>query len=1170
MRIVRQTAIGAALCAMLIGSYCVKSYPDDPLLALAAPASRYTITVQVSGATGAFTLANNGDAFNITGDGSHPLGKEYPAGSAYNLVVSTHPTGQNCTITGATGTLNQSVNNVYVTCVSTGLYNISQDRDFISANATAYTTVQITFQSAYAGSYIIKSGADCTSGTQYPDASTSGTLTAGGTTVVTLNTQTGSSPLVSGSTNIIICGYDTGPTLQDEIIRSVTVDNTPPTLTPSQAPGNLTAATSISITCTDTQSGCNGVAVVSQSAPGGSAPPNPADPSINIDGSGATPALYSTALSVPDLQVTTIEAYAVDIAGNRSASALSFQYTVDSSFSNISGEGVNNTHISSVGTKTSVAVTWTSSRSNRPYSLRINSTNCTDGTAIDTGTTGTSGHTSPAIPATSFTPSTDAAYTVRICEENFVGQYDLGKTITVTRDETAPVITAITGNGAYVAHNNSIVYRFSETVDTGATVIGGGDISVEANTGVYSMSTFTNDQLTISPAIGYHTAGMMIWAPGLNRALDLTVSDLAGNSASVSHAYNMRDGTVQPYYSNAQQWNYYIKNDGTSGLTATDTACDGTENAFYMGCIHGGQVRKIMVLDKIDDCTGVSGTDTNGWMDWYCIDPAGTGPVLLVSGGLQTGKDLKDLIDFATPAWNTNSVTIAGTNVPNAPAAAWWTNTVQTLPVGGGSLAVAGGVYVLNANSSLTATLDIAADNVTIAMNTGVILRANGADPMVNNNGKNFFWLQGNFDGNGPPGAISTSAIRIVGPSHYHRLHNLNVWNTEGTVNTGNIHLIDITDSLISHVRAANSTNGNGLVIQDSGGTNTARNIVISSTIYNNFNSGLHIVANGMVDDLLVMNSFFNANGTDGIFVISGGGGLRSSMFANVTVANSGADSFDFGNTSSNKGISLINVIAMNAPGTGILFANGSNSNQVIDSAIALHTTALIDMDSGAQAYFSGKMVLFSAAPDKCINVGTGTGIDDTPGECDPDGSSDHTVILFNDADPGSANGGGFVGPYGGNNPYSLGLNWVGLGAPYQMWGRVGSLVGTSIAIRGRCEEPGFTFPNRRCQNWDLALKSSSIELLNGLSCPGGNDTITHTWQTATPASITFLRHAIEDGTDGIADLPFCFGSEGCIYTPNLGGYQGHGALTASGCPGIGTGTTLENINFQQTSNNGF
>ena len=1166
MRIARQTVIFAALCAFLTGSHCVKNYPDDPLLALAAPPSKYTITVQVSGASGPFSVSNNGDIFNLSGSGAQVLQKEYTSGTAFNVTIAADPTGQSCTVAGGTGILTASVSNVMINCVNTGINSITQDRDFISADATAYTTVQISFQVAYDGSYRIKSGTDCASGTDYPDASATGSFLNGATVNVTLNTQTGSSPLVSGPTNYIICGYDTGPTLQDEIVRTVTVDNTPPTLTPSQAPGNLTAATSVSITCTDSQSGCNGVAVVSQSAPGGSAPPNPADPNINFDGTGATPGLYSGAISVPDLQVTTIEAFAVDIAGNRSASVQSYQYAVDSSFSNISGEGVTNSFISNVGTKTSTVISWSSDRSNRPYTLRINSTNCTDGTAIDTGTTGAGGHTSPAIPATAFTPSTDATYTVRICEENFLGQYDLGTTISVTRDETAPVINAITGNGADVAHNASIVYRFSETVDTTATVIAGGDIENEDDGGAYSMSTFTDDQLTISPSIGFHTAGMMIWAPGLNRALDLTVFDLAGNSATVSHTYNMRDGTVQPYYTNAQDWNYYIKNDGTSGLTATDTVCDGTESAFYFGCLHGGQVRKVMVLDKINDCTGVSATDAQGWMDWYCV-PQGAGvPVLLVSGNLQTGKSLKDLIDFTTPAWRTNSVTITGTNVPNAPAATWWNNAVTAIPLGGGSLANPGGVYVQDANASLTGTLDIAADNVTIIMDTGVFLRANGADPMVNNNGKNFTWIEGNFDGND---LVTTSGIRITGPSHFHRLNNVRVWNVQGSVNTGNIHLQNVTDSILTSVRGANSTLGNGLVIEDTGGSNTARNIVVNSTFYNNMNSGIHFIATGMIHDTIVMNSFVAANEADGIFVLGSGGGLQNSIFMNMTVANNGADSFDFGNTSSTRGISLINTVAINAPGTGILFANGSTANQVIDSAIALHATALIDMDSGAQAYFSGKMLLFSPFPDQCINVGPGTGIDDTPGECDPDTGSDHTVNLFNDADPLSSNGAGFVGPAGSNTGYSLALNWVGFATPYSLWGRSGNLFLSQVGLRGRCSVP-LAPTNLRCESWDFSLKSSSVELLNGLACPTGNDTITHNWTTANPNSITFLRHAIEDGSDGIADLPFCFGSEGCIYMPNFGGYQGHGATAASGCPGIGTGTTLENINFQEFSNNGF
>ena len=99
MRIARQTVIFAALCAFLTGSHCVKNYPDDPLLALAAPPSKYTITVQVSGASGPFSVSNNGDIFNLSGSGAQVLQKEYTSGTAFNVTIAADPTGQKVPLT---------------------------------------------------------------------------------------------------------------------------------------------------------------------------------------------------------------------------------------------------------------------------------------------------------------------------------------------------------------------------------------------------------------------------------------------------------------------------------------------------------------------------------------------------------------------------------------------------------------------------------------------------------------------------------------------------------------------------------------------------------------------------------------------------------------------------------------------------------------------------------------------------------------------------------------------------------------------------------------------------------------------------------------------------------------------------------------------------------------
>ena len=58
----------------------------------------------------------------------------------------------------------------------------------------------------------------------------------------------------------------------------------------------------------------------------------------------------------------------------------------------------------------------------------------------------------------------------------------------------------------------------------------------------------------------------------------------------------------------------------------------------------------------------------------------------------------------------------------------------------------------------------------------------------------------------------------------------------------------------------------------------------------------------------------------------------------------------------------------------------------------------------------------------------------------------------------------------------------------------------------------------------------------------------------------TFLRNAIEIIDDSIGnENGLCESNETCLYSPNLGGYQGHGNLISAGAftPGTLTGITL-------------
>jgi hypothetical protein len=95
---------------------------------------------------------------------------------------------------------------------------------------------------------------------------------------------------------------------------------------------------------------------------------------------------------------------------------------------------------------------------------------------------------------------------------------------------------------------------------------------------------------------------------------------------------------------------------------------------------------------------------------------------------------------------------------------------------------------------------------------------------------------------------------------------------------------------------------------------------------------------------------------------------------------------------------------------------------------------------------------------------------------------------------------------------------------------------------------------------------------------------LTHTWSASTSADCakipgasfdagknvctsTFLRHAIEIIGDLIGnDNGLCESNETCLYTPNLGAYQGHGTLVAAGTVTAGS---VSNVTLLRYDHNG-
>ena len=129
----------------------------------------------------------------------------------------------------------------------------------------------------------------------------------------------------------------------------------------------------------------------------------------------------------------------------------------------------------------------------------------------------------------------------------------------------------------------------------------------------------------------------------------------------------------------------------------------------------------------------------------------------------------------------------------------------------------------------------------------------------------------------------------------------------------------------------------------------------------------------------------------------------------------------------------------------------------------------------------------------------------------------------------------------------------------------------------------GTAFPNadnqgacgtgETCRIWDWSLAAGDSGDAGGpvalgvVPMPTGNDFLVHTFSDAT--SVTFLRNAVEIMFDEIGnDNGLCESDETCLYTPNIGAYQGHGDLIPAGT--IGTGGVISNVTLMQYENDGY
>ena len=352
------------------------------------------------------------------------------------------------------------------------------------------------------------------------------------------------------------------------------------------------------------------------------------------------------------------------------------------------------------------------------------------------------------------------------------------------------------------------------------------------------------------------------------------------------------------------------------------------------------------------------------------------------------------------------------------------------------------------------------------------------------------------------------------------------------------------------------------------------------------FGSRNGIKIEGATDNVLINVTVANIGPTiarDGIYVFADS---NNNIFANTAVTNSYGSGFhlDFSNWN--------------------FFENVASANNAWSGA----RTAAFRFNDSSYNYFTG-VVLAGNSPttDHCdveLPDTMDAGLTVARDGCATDGGSDAQVIngvTLANAFVGKVEG-DTVNQHGatGTTTYDDIVDWTTFSTLYRGWGREGSAFPASDHM-SRCSS------EETCRIWDWALSLSDAVIRNvETELPTGDDTARHLWSASTEAdcagipgsdwgpdlcslpgldrqgwcealdgdwtsdkcSSVFLRNAVEVLDDRIGnENGLCESGETCLFTPNIGSYQGHGTVELAAT--IGLGTALEQIVLLRQIENG-
>lgn len=625
---------------------------------------------------------------------------------------------------------------------------------------------------------------------------------------------------------------------------------------------------------------------------------------------------------------------------------------------------------------------------------------------------------------------------------------------------------------------------------------------------------------------------------------------LRGNSSSTPEPESVIN-TVFPV--NGKNWNDYILRDYSKDLLSqADTPCDPSSSTYtnYFSCIHGAEIRSIEISNRTS-CDNLTASDdantTGGAFNWTC--GIKNNKVYIYSTGFRRGDlgdtvnnpppGLSSLLDWTTtpPSFKKIIVTVKeGANtVTKTKADTWWTNSISHNFNSSNNLSTSGTIYTFgNSTSDFDqnpfTTYQITNSKISVLVYPGkkMYKSSSGGTKVIEMVGSfSYTWIEGRFDAiNHSLGILSANTNKFL------VLRNVEVTNAFG--NTGielnstfsylkNVQVGNTIDPSFPGIKIASNKNILENVLSFNNGyrgldiINASSNLVLNFLSSSNSESGIYLDTNAINNNLFNVTSTLNsAFGTN-----IGGAGVTGNYLQNFLVANNHSTQFGFSCSIGNSDLTVLNLIVTNN--------NATASSMQFNS-------------SGGLGPNSKRYMGFIKSSGTCVGGGatfdghTGTG-------CTQFGLSDFTgqaidyigANPFPSGNPKVSSDSANTSFATGTATYSTSLRFTGFQNFYRTIGKENASAFPSTNLLNICSSGS-------CRAYDWSLKASDTTTRNTVPCPQ-----TLARPTLSQNSQIILRNAYEIIGDWKGDDDgFCESNEDCIYTPNVGVYQGHGNLVAA------------------------